>query len=104
MIYAVCEDGYTINFYQRNVPPPKKWIEKGYSPTQYQIDFMLDAFLDQYNNCGMDNMFILEKFLQVAYSEIKYKTMVHGVFRKKGCGLPEFLHKKIIQKIKNLVT
>ena len=30
LIDAVCEDGYTINFYPKNLPPPKKWIEKGY--------------------------------------------------------------------------
>ena len=28
-IDALCENGYTINFYARNPPPPKKWIEKG---------------------------------------------------------------------------
>ena len=39
LIDALCEDGYTINFYPRNVPPPKKWVEKGNSPTHSRIIF-----------------------------------------------------------------
>ena len=79
LIDAGCEDGYTISFYPSNPPPPKKWIEKGYSPTHSQIIFMSDALPDQYYTCGMDNVFVSAKFLQVAYAETKYKTMVHGV-------------------------
>ena len=45
LIYAVCEYDYTINFYLRNVPPSKKWIDKGNSPNHSQF-FMLDALLD----------------------------------------------------------
>ena len=33
LIDALCEDGYPINLYPRNVPPPKKWIEKEKPPT-----------------------------------------------------------------------
>ena len=29
LIDAVCENGYTIKLYPRNVPPQKKWIVKG---------------------------------------------------------------------------
>ena len=36
LIDSLCEYGYTINFYPRNVPPTKKWIEKGNSPTHSQ--------------------------------------------------------------------
>ena len=42
LIDSICEDGYTISFYPRNMPPPQKWIDKGYSPTQARILFMLD--------------------------------------------------------------
>ena len=59
LIDALCEDGYTINFYPRNVPLPKNFIDKGYSPTQSRIIFMSDALTDQYYTCGMDNTLIL---------------------------------------------
>ena len=58
LIDAVCEDGYTINFYPRDFPPPNKWIDKEYSPPRSQIIFMLDALPDQYNICNMENLFI----------------------------------------------
>ena len=101
---AVYEDGYTINFYPMNPPPPKKCIEKGYSPTHSQILFMLYSLPDQYHTCGMDNIFILENFLQSAYAETTSKTMVHGFFRKKGDGITIFLYKEIIQREKNLIS
>ena len=58
LIDELCEYGYTINFYPRNVPPPKQWIGKGNSTTHSQIIFMLDALRDKYYTCGMDNIFI----------------------------------------------
>ena len=82
LIYS-CEDGYTIKFYPRNDPPPKKLIEKGNSPTHSQIIFMLDALPDQYYTCGMENIFISEKFLRAVCAEKKSKTMLHCVCRKK---------------------
>ena len=39
LIDSVCDYGYTINFYLRNPPPPKRLIWKGYSPTNSQIIF-----------------------------------------------------------------
>ena len=80
LIDAVCEDGYTINFYPRNVPLPKNFIDKGYSPTQSRIIFMSDALTDQYYTCGMDNNLILQKFLRAEYTETNSKTIVHGCF------------------------
>ena len=68
LIDKFCEDGYTMNLYPRNFPPPKKYIEKGYSPTHYQIFFMLDFLFDQYYNCGMENIFISENFLRATYA------------------------------------
>ena len=52
---------------------------------------MLDALLDQYYTCGMDNLFISVKFLRAAYVLTKSKTMVHGVCRVSGRGLPKYV-------------
>ena len=104
MIGALCEDGYTINFYPRNVPPSKKWIAKGNSPTKSQIIFVLDALPGQYYTCGMYNLFISEKFLRASYAEKKYNTMVHaahGLFRKKGSELPNFVVQEDYKKDRN---
>ena len=88
---SVCDDGYAINFYPRNAPPPKKRIEKGYSLTHPKMFVMLDDLPNQYYTCGMNNIFISAKFFQAAYTETKSKTMVSGVFRKNGRGLPNFI-------------
>ena len=54
---------------------------------------------DKYYTCGMDNFFISEKFLRVAYAETKSKIMVHGVFRQKVHGLPKFFVQEDYTKI-----
>ena len=36
----------------------------------------------------MDNLFVLAKLLRAEYAETKPKTMVHGFFQQKRCGLP----------------
>ena len=97
LVYSVCEDGYTINFYTSNFSPPNNWIDKGYSPTHSQILFMLYALPDQYYTCNMDNIFISENFLRSAYSETKSETIVHGVCQNKIVDYPTFLYNNIIQ-------
>ena len=88
LIDSVCESGYTITFYPRNVQPPKKWVNRGYSPTHSRILFMLNTLKDKYHTCGMDNLFISAKFLRGAFVELDSKVMVHGVCRLNGRGLP----------------
>ena len=56
---------------------------------------MLDALFDQYYTCSMENIFISEQFLQVAYTETKSTIRVHGVFQKKGCGLLNFFVQEV---------
>ena len=88
LIDSICEDGYTMNFYPRNLPPPKYWIDKGYSLAHSRILFMLDALKDKHHTCGMDNLFISTKFVRGAFSECRSKVMAHGVCCTSGRGLP----------------
>ena len=105
LIDAVLGDGYTINFYMRNEPPPKKLIEKGYSTTHSQIIFMLDILPDKYYTCSMDNIFISVNFLWATYEETKSKTMVDEVFRQKGRGLTKFVVQEYYTKDrKNMIS
>ena len=62
MIDLICEDGFTINFYPRNAPPPKKWTDKGFSPTHARFLLMFDSLEGEYFRCYMDNLFISAKF------------------------------------------
>ena len=52
---------------------------------------MLDSLPDKYYTCGMENLCNSRKFLWEVYAKTKYKVMVHGVFQKKGRGLPKFV-------------
>ena len=76
---SVCESGYTIRFYPWNTQPPKKWIDKGFSPTHSQILFMLNSLQDKHHTCGMDKLFIPAKFLRAAFVDLESKVMIHGV-------------------------
>ena len=87
LIDSICEDGFTIFFYPRNAPPPKKWIDKGFSPTHSRILHMLDHLPGKYYRCYMDNLFISARFLRGAYAVCSSKVMIHGVCRKTGRGL-----------------
>ena len=48
--------------------------------------------------CGMDNIFISEKFLLASYAVTKSKTMMHGVCQQKGRGLPNFFAREYYTK------
>ena len=65
---------------------------------------MLDDLPDQYYTCGMENIFIPEKFLQAVYVETKSKTMVHGFFGQKYHAPPNFFVQEDYIKDKNLIT
>ena len=46
----------------------------------------------------MDNIFISVNLLWAAYAEKKSKTMVHGFFRQRGHGLPNFFVQEYYKK------
>ena len=94
MIDSICEHGFTISFYPRNAAPPKKWIDKGFSPTHSRILSMFESLDGKYFRCGMDNLFISAKFLYGAFEHCSSKVLVHGVCRKTGRGLPSSVYQE----------
>ena len=62
LIDALCDDGFTMTFYFRNIPAPKKWIDKGVSPTHSRILFMFDQLKGTHFTYGLDNLYISAKF------------------------------------------
>ena len=89
MIDAVCDDGFTITFYFRNMPAPQKWISKGFSPTHSRYLFMFEHLKGKNFTCTMDNLFISAKFGQACLTEIPQQVMIHGVCRTVDRGLPK---------------
>ena len=90
MIY---EAGYTISFYPRNIPAPKKLVNTKYSPTHLRMLVMLDTLQEKYDTYDMDYLFISANFLRECYADTNEKAIVHGVC----CASGRFLTPIIIQ-------
>jgi len=97
---AVSEDGYTYTFYFRNMPAPKKYIIQKFSPLHARVLFMFDQFKESHHICGLDNLYNSTKFAREAYVG-KNSTMVHGVTRKSGRGLPSCVLQEEIKNVKD---
>ena len=85
---ALCDDGYCYQFYFRNHPAPKKYLEKGLSPLHSRVMTLFDTLTDKYHICGMDNLYNSAAFCKHAYTH-KNKVKVHGVTRKGMRGIPK---------------
>jgi len=58
---------------------------------------MFDQLNDLYHRCGLDNLYSSVKFCREAFIG-KNKVMTHGVARKKGRGIPEFVVQPEVKK------
>ena len=88
LIDALCDDGFTLTFYFRNMPSPKKWISKNFSPTHARILFMFEQLQGKNFTCGLDNLYISAKFCRAALT-LDQQIMTHGVCRTSNRGLPK---------------
>jgi len=96
---ALCCNGYTYSFFMRNMPAPKKYLDKGLSPLHARCLFLMDQLKEKHHVCGMDNLYTSARFFREAYAS-KNKVLCHGVARRSGRGLP----KSVIQdEVKNKV-
>lgn len=86
---ALCSDGFTYQFYMRNDPAPKKWMqEQGLSPLHARVMSLFDTLKDKYHECAMDNLYNSAKFCKVAANHPK-RVLCHGVTRKGMRGIPK---------------
>jgi len=97
LIDALCEDGYTYTIYARNMPAPKKYIDRRISPLNSRVLFMFDQLPSKNHVCGLDNLYNSVKFCREAYIG-KNQIMVHGVTRRVNRGLPAMV---IQEEVKN---
>ncbi len=98
---SICQDGYTWNFYFRNVHPPKHYVDQGYSPTHACMLFLFDSLEKKNHIVGLDNLFMSAKLAWGAYTGIK-QVKIHGVVHKSGRGVPGCVlqeTKKILMKL-----
>lgn len=99
---ALCLDGgYCYTFYFRNQPVPKKYLDKGYSPLHAQVLALLDQLPSKHNYATMDSLFILAKFVRAAWVH-PTKTMVAGVCRSEGRGVPKIVEQEAVTKKEDL--
>ena len=105
---SICSNGYTITFFFRHQPAPKKYIEKGYSPLHSRIMFMFDQLKNKHHSIFMDNLYMSATFARNAFiSDNKIK--IHGVTRTDKRGLPkcimqiEVQNEKIADELRNTV-
>jgi hypothetical protein len=84
---ALCQDGYTYQFYFRNEPAPAFFRKKGLSPLHSRVMALFDSIKDRYHHCGMDNLYNSVNFCKAGFAN-RNKVLIHGVTRKGGRGLP----------------
>jgi Transposase IS4 len=84
---ALCDNGYTYNFYFRNMPPPPKYINMGWSPLHARMLSLFDALEEPYHRVWMDNLYLSAKFCKGCFKHDN-KVLLAGVTRKSGRGFP----------------
>lgn len=90
MCDAICEGGYTFTFYFRNMPPPKPYIDKGWSPLHARMFSMFESFQFKNHNVWMDNLYLSAKFAKGCFKHDKQINLA-GVTRKGGRGIPNVI-------------
>jgi hypothetical protein len=84
---SIADDSDTWDFYFCNELSSPKLFAQGYCPMHCRLLHMFSNLCDRYYSCTMDNLFRSVKLARAAYSLPK-PVLVHGVFRKSGCGCP----------------
>ena len=68
----------------------------GLSPLHAQLMDLFNEVTDEYHECGVDNLYIFEKFFRDAYTHPK-KINLHGVTCKSGRGLSSTIMQQELQ-------
>ena len=84
---CIADDGFTYDFYFRNEPVPKKWLDVGMCPMHARLLHMFENLPDVGHSAKMDNLFVSVNLARQAYS-LPTRVSIHGVIRKSGRGVP----------------
>lgn len=103
---ALCQEGYTYQFYMWNDPSPEKY--RRYSPLHARVMALYDTLVKEYHSCAFDNLYKSAMFCKELYGHPKY-PLIHGVARKGGRGIPscvqqeEVTLKEALRKVRGTV-
>ena len=84
---ALCDEGFTYQFYMRNDLAPKKYLKQGLSPLHSIVVALFDAVKDSYHHWKMDNLYNYASFFRAAYNNAR-KILCQGLTRKGMRGIP----------------
>jgi Transposase IS4 len=56
---ALCQEGFTYQFYCRSQPAPKKYLGNDLSPLHARVMYLFDSLKENYHRCGMDNLYVV---------------------------------------------
>ena len=90
MLDCIGDDGFIYTFFLRTTPAPKKWIDKGFCPTQARVLFLFEQLTCKLHTCYLDNLFMSTNICCTAYVELPSRVK-NGVTRAKDRGLPQFV-------------
>jgi len=96
---SICANGYTVTFYFRHQPAPKKYIENGLSPLHSRIMFMFDQLKSQNHSVYMDNLYMSATFARNSIKSMN-KVKIHGVTRTDNRGIPRCILQTELQNSK----
>lgn len=85
---AVCDEGYTFQFYFRHGEPPEldeKYKHLDLSPTAKRVVWLAESLKNEWTRIFMDNLFNSRKLFTALFIAL---CLGHGVTRKSGRGLP----------------
>ena len=73
---ALCENGFTYQFYFRNHPAPPKYLKMKLSPLHSRVMALFDSLTDRNHICAMDNLYNSDNFCRVSFTH-ENMVMVH---------------------------
>ena len=102
LVDDLCADGYTYAWQFMNQLAPKCWTNKELSPLHARVMALVGQLPNSNYKCGMDNIFMLPKFANIAKNDSGKGIMIHGVCRVSR-GIPNCIHQVAFTKKEELL-
>ena len=91
LLDCIDDDVFIYTFFLRTNLAPKKWLDKGFYPTQARVLFLFEQLPCKFHICYLDNLFMSTNIYCTAYVDLKDKVKMNGVTRAKYYGLLRFI-------------
>ena len=92
---ALCDSGYTYNFYFHHTSPPAAY-KNILLPLRSRVMSLFDRLEEKYPECDIDKLYMSAKFCKDAYDHPN-NIKLHGITRKCGQGLPKSVLQEEVQ-------